>query len=298
MTFEIFMQQLANGISIGSLYALIAIGYTMVYGILRLINFAHGDIFMMAAYFIIFSMVNFNLPWYISTAIVIVVTVLLGVLIEKAAYKPLRNAPRMSIMISAIGVSFLLENLATYLFTGVPKGFPDIPLLTRAINIGNISLSVATVITPIVTIILLFVVLFITNKTKIGMAMRAASIDFETARLMGININRVISTTFVIGSGLAAIGAVLWGSKYPSIYPLMGVMPGLKCFIAAVLGGIGNTTGAVIGGFILGMAEIMLVSFLPSLTGYRDAIAFIILIVVLLVKPTGLLGEKVTDKVW
>lgn len=297
MTFEIFMQQLANGISIGSLYALIAIGYTMVYGILRLINFAHGDIFMMAAYFIIFNMVNFNLPWYISTAIVIVVTVLLGVLIEKAAYKPLRNAPRMSIMISAIGVSFLLENLATYLFTGVPKGFPDIPLLTRAINIGNISLSVATVITPIVTIILLFVVLFITNKTKIGMAMRAASIDFETARLMGININRVISTTFVIGSGLAAIGAVLWGSKYPSIYPLMGVMPGLKCFIAAVLGGIGNTTGAVIGGFILGMAEIMLVSFLPSLTGYRDAIAFIILIVVLLVKPTGLLGEKVTDKV-
>lgn len=297
MTFEIFMQQLANGISIGSLYALIAIGYTMVYGILRLINFAHGDIFMMAAYFIIFSMVNFNLPWYISTAIVIVVTVLLGVIIEKAAYKPLRNAPRMSIMISAIGVSFLLENLATYLFTGVPKGFPDIPLLTRAINIGNISLSVATVITPIVTIILLFVVLFITNKTKIGMAMRAASIDFETARLMGININRVISTTFVIGSGLAAIGAVLWGSKYPSIYPLMGVMPGLKCFIAAVLGGIGNTTGAVIGGFILGMAEIMLVSFLPSLTGYRDAIAFIILIVVLLVKPTGLLGEKVTDKV-
>ena len=297
MTFEIFMQQLANGISIGSLYALIAIGYTMVYGILRLINFAHGDIFMMAAYFIIFSMVNFNLPWYISTAIVIVVTVLLGVLIEKAAYKPLRNAPRMSIMISAIGVSFLLENLATYLFTGVPKGFPDIPLLTRAINIGNISLSVATVITPIVTIILLFVVLFITNKTKIGMAMRAASIDFETARLMGININRVISTTFVIGSGLAAIGAVLWGSKYPSIYPLMGVMPGLKCFIAAVIGGSGNITGAVIGGFILGLGEIMLIAFLPTLTGYRDAFAFILLIVILLIKPTGLMGEKIAEKV-
>ncbi len=272
MTFEIFMQQLANGISIGSLYALIAIGYTMVYGILRLINFAHGDIFMMAAYFMVFSM-------------------------EKVAYRPLRNAPRMSIMISAIGVSFLLENLATYLFTGVPKGFPDISLLTRAISFGNVSLSVVTVITPVITIILLYVVLFITNKTKIGMAMRAASKDFETARLMGININRVISTTFVIGSGLAAIGAILWGSKYPSVIPLMGVMPGLKCFIAAVLGGIGNTTGAVLGGFILGMAEIMLVTFLPSLTGYRDAIAFIILIVVLLVKPTGLLGEKVTDKV-
>jgi branched-chain amino acid transport system permease protein len=297
MTFEIFMQQLANGISIGSLYALIAIGYTMVYGILRLINFAHGDIFMMAAYFMVFSMINFRLPWYVSIVIVIIATVMLGVLIEKTAYKPLRNAPRMSIMISAIGVSFLLENLATYLFTGVPKGFPDIAILTKAISLGNISLSVATLLTPIITIILLNVVLFITNKTKIGMAMRAASIDFETARLMGININRVISTTFVIGSSLAAIGAVLWGSKYPSVYPLMGVMPGLKCFIAAVLGGIGNTTGAVLGGFILGMAEIMLVTFLPSLTGYRDAIAFVILIVVLLVKPNGLLGEKVTDKV-
>ena len=297
ITFETFMQQLANGISIGSLYALIAIGYTMVYGILRLINFAHGDIFMMAAYFMIFSMVNFALPWYIAIIVVIAATVLLGVLIEKVAYRPLRDAPRMSIMISAIGISFLLENLATYLFTGVPKGFPDIAFLTKAISIGNISFSVATLLTPVITIALLYVVLFITNKTKIGMAMRASSVDFETARLMGININKVVSTTFVIGSGLAAIGAVLWGSKYQSIYPLVGVMPGLKCFIAAVLGGIGSITGAVLGGFILGMAEIMLVTFLPALTGYRDAIAFIILIIVLLVKPTGLLGEKVTDKV-
>lgn len=298
MTFQIFLQQLANGISLGSLYALIAIGYTMVYGILRLINFAHGDIFMMAAYFMVFSTVNFGLPWYVSTVMVLLATIALGVLIEKAAYKPLRDAPRMSIMISAIGASFLLENLATYLFTGVPKGFPDIAILTRTVSIAGVSLTIATVITPFVTIFLLYVVLFITNKTKIGMAMRAVSKDFETAKLMGININRVISSTFVIGSALAAIGAILWGSKYPSVMPLMGVMPGLKCFIAAVLGGIGNTTGAVIGGFILGMAEILLVSFLPALTGYRDAIAFIILIVVLLVKPTGLLGEKVTDKVW
>lgn len=297
MTIEIFMQQLANGISIGSLYALLAIGYTMVYGILRLINFAHGDIFMMAAYFMVFSIINFKLPWYVAAVIVITASVALGVLLEKTAYKPLRDAPRMSIMISAIGASFLLENLATYLFTGVPKGFPDIKILTKSVSLGGVSLSIATLITPFVTLILLYVVLFITNKTKIGMAMRAVSKDFETAKLMGININKVISTTFIIGSSLAAIGAVLWGSKYPSVYPLMGVMPGLKCFIAAVLGGIGNTTGAVLGGFILGMAEIMLVTFLPGLTGYRDAIAFIILIVVLLVKPTGLLGEKVTDKV-
>lgn len=297
MTIELFMQQLANGISIGSLYALLGIGYTMVYGILRLINFAHGDIFMMASYFMVFSVINFNLPWYAATVVVIIASVALGVLLEKAAYRPLRNAPRMSIMISAIGASFLLENLATYLFTGVPKGFPDIKLLTNAVNLWGISLSAATIITPFATLILLYVVLFITNKTKIGMAMRAVSKDFETAKLMGININKVISTTFIIGSSLAAIGAILWGSKYPSVYPLMGVMPGLKCFIAAVLGGIGNTSGAVLGGFILGMAEIMLVTFLPSLTGYRDAIAFIILIVILLVKPTGLLGEKVTDKV-
>lgn len=297
MTSELLLQQLANGISLGSLYALLAIGYTMVYGILRLINFAHGDIFMMAAYFMVFSIVTFRLPWYIAIVVVIIVTIALGVLLEKTAYRPLRNAPRMSIMISAIGASFLLENLATYLFTGVPRGFPDIRILTTTVELGSLSLTVATLITPFVTLILLYVVLFITNKTKIGMAMRAVSKDFETAKLMGININQVISTTFVIGSALAAVGAILWGSRYPSVMPLMGVMPGLKCFIAAVLGGIGNATGAVIGGFILGMAEIMLITFLPSLTGYRDAMAFVILIVVLLVKPTGLLGEKVTDKV-
>jgi len=297
MTGQLFLQQLINGISLGSLYALLAIGYTMVYGILRLINFAHGDIFMMAAYFMIFSIMTFKLPWFIAIIIVIVATVALGVLIEKTAYKPLRNAPRMSIMISAIGASFLLENLATYLFTGVPKGFPDIKVLTTAVKLGGLSLTIATLITPFVTLLLLYLVLFITNKTKIGMAMRAVSKDFETAKLMGININKVISSTFVIGSSLAAIGAILWGSRYPSIMPLTGVMPGLKCFIAAVLGGIGNTAGAVVGGFILGMAEIMLVTFLPAFTGYRDAMAFVILIVVLLVKPTGLLGEKVTDKV-
>ncbi len=296
MTSELLLQQLVNGISLGSLYALLAIGYTMVYGILRLINFAHGDIFMMACYFMVFSIITFKLPWFIAIIVVIIATVALGVLIEKAAYKPLRNAPRMSIMISAIGASFLLENLATYLFTGVPRGFPDIKFLTATVKLGSLSLTVATLITPFVTLILLYAVLFITNKTKIGMAMRAASKDFETSKLMGININQVISTTFIIGSTLAAIGAILWGTKYPQVMPLMGVMPGLKCFIAAVLGGIGNTTGAVLGGFILGMAEIMLITFLPSLTGYRDAMAFVILIVVLLVKPTGLLGEKVTDK--
>ncbi len=297
MTFETLMQQLANGIALGSLYALIAIGYTMVYGILRLINFAHGDIFMMAAYFMVFTTINFSLPWYVAIFVTMILTVLLGLLLERIAYRPLRDAPRMSIMISAIGASFFLENLANYLFSGVPKGFPDIKLLTQSVTVGGISLSVGTIITPIITIVSLLILLFLINKTKMGMAMRAVSRDYETSRLMGIKINSVISVTFIIGSVLASIGAILWGTRYPSVMPLMGVMPGLKCFVAAVLGGIGNITGAVIGGFILGMGETMIVSFVPLLSGYRDAFAFIVLIIVLLVKPTGLLGEKVTEKV-
>lgn len=297
MSLEVFIQHFINGLSLGGLYALIAIGYTMVYGILRLINFAHGDIFMMASYFVIFSMVDFGLPWFISLIVIILMTILLGVLIERSAYKPLRDAPRMSIMISAIGVSFLLENLATYLFTGVPKGFPDLPALTKIITIGNISFPMVSFVIPVVTLVLLLILLYIVNHTKIGMAMRAVSEDFETAKLMGVKINFVVGITFAIGSGLAAVGAVLWGTKYPSVFPLMGVMPGLKCFIAAVFGGIGNIKGAVLGGGILGIGESMLVAFLPDLTGYRDAFAFILLIVVLLVKPTGLLGEKATEKV-
>lgn len=297
MTFDIFMQHFANGISLGSLYALIAIGYTMVYGILRLINFAHGDIFMMAGYFMIFAMINFSLPWFIAIPIVIILTVVLGVVTERFAYRPLRDAPRMSIMISAIGVSFLLENLATYLFTGVPRGFPQLSALAKIVTMGKVSLPMGSLVTPIVTVVLLIILLYIVNKTKIGMAMRAVSKDFETARLMGIKIDKVIAITFAIVSFLAAVGGIFWGTKYPSIYPLMGVMPGLKCFVAAVFGGIGSIPGAVLGGLVLGLGETMLVAFLPTLTGYRDAFAFILLIVMLLVKPTGLLGEKITDKV-
>ena len=291
------MQHMINGISLGSLYALIAIGYTMVYGILLLINFAHGDIFMIASYFMIFAMVNFALPLYISIPLVIGMTVVLGMLLERTAYAPLRDAPRMSIMISAIGASYFLENLATYLFTGVPKGYPNITWLTKIINIRGVSFSVVTIITPIVTILLLLGLMYIVNNTKVGMAMRAVSKDYETARLMGIKINGVIASTFAIGSFLAAIGSILWGSRYPSVFPLMGVMPGLKCFIAAVFGGIGNIPGAFLGGMILGISEPMLIAFFPSLTGYRDVFAFVLLILMLIVKPTGLLGEKITDKV-
>lgn len=284
MDLSTLVQHIINGISLGSLYALIAIGYTMVYGILLLINFAHGDIFMMAGYFMIFSVINFGLPFFIAIPLVLILTVLLGIILERTAYRPLRNAPRMSIMISAIGASYFLENLATYLFTGVPKRYPEITWLTKIVTFGDVSFQVVTIITPIVTMILLFGLMTLVNKTKVGMAMRAASKDYEAARLMGIKINWIIGITFVIGSFLAAIGSILWGSKYPSVYPLVGMMPGLKCFIAAVFGGIGNIQGAVLGGLTLGLGEALLVAFIPSMTGYRDAFAFILLIIILIVK--------------
>ncbi|MDI6706484.1 MAG: branched-chain amino acid ABC transporter permease [Bacillota bacterium] len=297
MTPEMFLQHLTNGISLGSLYALVAIGYTMVYGILRLINFAHGDIFMMATYFTFYSIVMFSIPWYVTFILVIIMTGALGMVVEASAYRPLRDAPRISILISAIGASFLLENLAIVIFGGRPKAFPAPELFTKVFMVGSVSVQRLTIIIPVVAVVLLFALLYLINNTKSGMAMRAVSKDHETARLMGVDIDRTISLTFGIGSMLAAVGGMMWGLKFPQIAPLMGVIPGLKCFIAAVVGGIGNIKGAVIGGFILGIGEIMLVALLPSLTGYRDAFAFILLIMILLFKPTGIMGEKITEKV-
>jgi branched-chain amino acid transport system permease protein len=297
MSFDVLSQHITNGISLGSLYALIAIGYTMVYGILRLINFAHGDIFMMATYFAFYAIATFAMPWYLGFLVAIILTGLLGMLIESTAYRPLRSAPKISILISAIGASFLLENIAVVVFGGRPKAFPTPEIFTEVIQIGNVSIQRLTFIIPVVTIVLLAGLVYLINHTKNGMAMRAVSKDHETAGVMGINVNRTISLTFGIGSMLAAVGGIMWGLKFPQIAPLMGIIPGLKCFIAAVIGGIGNITGAVIGGFVLGIGEIMLVALLPSLTGYRDAFAFILLIVILLFKPTGIMGEKISEKV-
>ena len=297
MSFMEFMQHLANGVSLGSLYALIAIGYTMVYGILRLINFAHGDIFMLGAYLTYYAIVFTSMPWYIAFIMAAVITGLIGFLLEKIAYKPLRDAQRITVLISAIGASFFLQNFATVVFGGRPKAFPIPSILNKIINIGGVSINLVTFIIPVITIALLIGLTYIINKTKTGMAMRALSKDYDTARLMGIDVNKIISITFFIGSFLAAVGGIMWGTKYPQLMPLMGSMPGIKCFIAAVIGGIGNIAGAVLGGFILGLGEIMLVAFLPGLTGYRDAFAFVLLIIILLAKPTGLLGEKTTEKV-
>ena len=288
MSLSTLIQHGLTGISLGGAYALIAIGYTMVYGILRLINFAHGDIFMMAGYFMIFAMASF--PWYIAIPITLLATV-----IEKVAYKPLRSAPRMSIMISAIGVSYLLQNLATYLFTALPKGYPEIPVLKKIYQFGDVSASLVTFITPIVTIVLVIILMQLINHTKMGMAMRAVSKDYDTAQLMGIKINNIISYTFVIGSLLAGIGSILYFTDRMTVYPFSGSMPGLKCFVAAVLGGIGSIPGAVVGGFILGMGETILTA--AGYSTFSDAFTFLVLIIMLLFRPTGIFGEKATDKV-
>ena len=293
MSLTTFLQQCLTGISLGGAYALIAIGYTLVYGILRLINFAHGDIFMMAGYFMIFAMAS--LPWFIAIPVTLIVTVVLGVTIERVAYRPLRSSPRMSVMISAIGVSYLLQNLATYLFTALPKGYPEIPFLKKIYQIGGLSASFVTFLTPVLTLVLVYLLILLINHTKIGMAMRAVSKDYETASLMGIKINKTISFTFAVGSLLAGIGSILYFTARMTVFPFSGALPGLKCFVAAVFGGIGSIPGAVIGGFILGLGETALVAMGQST--FSDAFTFILLIVMLLIRPTGLFGEKTTDKV-
>ena len=282
-----------SGISLGGQYALIAIGYTMVYGILRLINFAHGDVFMCAGLMMVFMCAS--LPVYVSIPLMLVLTVLLGFIIERAAYKPLRSAPRMSVMISAIGVSYLLQNLATYITGGLPQMYPSLPGLSSQITIAGTSTKMVTVITPFLVVALVVVLTQLINHTKIGMAMRAVAKDFETSQLMGIQINKVISVTFIIGSFLAAVGSLLYFTNYPTVIPTSGAMPGLKAFVAAVFGGIGSIPGAVIGAFIIGICETLIKG--TSMTVFSDAFTFALLIVILVVKPTGLFGEKATDKV-
>ena len=282
-----------SGISLGGQYALIAIGYTLVYGILRLINFAHGDVFMVAGLFMVY--LSSALPLYVALPLMLVLTVALGFAIERAAYKPLRSAPRMSVMISAIGVSYLLQNLATYVTGGLPKSYPSLPLLADSVTIGGVSTKWVTVITPFLVVALVFALQQLINHTKVGMAMRAVAKDFETSQLMGIKINNVISMTFVIGSALAAVGSMLYFTNYPSIVPLSGALPGLRAFVAAVFGGIGSIPGAVVGAFIVGMSETIIKGSPWSI--FSDAFTFALLIIILVVKPTGLFGEKVTDKV-
>ncbi|MBL3538734.1 branched-chain amino acid ABC transporter permease [Aminivibrio sp.] len=297
MSGSMFFQHLFNAITLGSLYGLIAIGYTMVYGILRLINFAHGEIFMLGAYFIFFAITLLHLPWGLAAVLAVAASSFCGVLVDKIAYKPLRNAPRISALISAIGVSFFIQNLSIVIFTGLPRPVSRPDWLVKVIKFGEIRILPLAIVVPVVTLFLVLGLLWIVYRTKPGLAMRAISKDIETTRLMGVSVNRIISITFGIGSALAAASGIMWALRYPQIHPFMGLFPGLKAFIAAVFGGIGSIQGAVIGGMFLGVIEIMAVAFFPTLSGYRDAFAFVLLIIILLMKPTGLMGEKLEDKI-
>jgi len=295
LDYSFALQQLVYGLTLGCLYGLLAIGYTMVYGVLRLINFAHGDLLMVSAYMAFFGIAIFGLPWPVSFIGSVLLTALLGILIDRGAYKPIRKSPRINALITAIGVSFLLENLGLVLIGGRPKSFPMPSLFSGSIVVGTINIPALSIWIFIITSVLLVLCVLVVKKTRIGIAMRALSRDMETVMLMGIDKDRVISFTFALGSSLAAAGGIMWCMKYPAVEPFMGVIPGLKAFVAAVLGGIGNITGAALGGLILGLAEVLIVAVEPEWSGYRDAIAFFLMIIILLTRPTGILGERLPD---
>jgi branched-chain amino acid transport system permease protein len=299
------LQQLINGLALGSIYALIALGYTMVYGVLRFINFAHGDVFMLGAFagYFFSPMVNRFLPAqsYVGGAIVLLlamaVCAAIGMLIEYLAYRPLRNRPKLTVLITAIGVSLFIEYTCQHkaVFGAAPRKFPDL-IPTTTWHIGGLVLSTNQVIVFVTTVLLLAALTFIVQKTRVGTAMRAVSFNEQAAALMGVNINSIISFTFGLGSALAAAGGILFAMNYASIDPLMGVQTGLKAFIAAVFGGIGNLPGAALGGLILGVVETF-AGGMAGLSNYRDGIAFAILILILIVRPAGLLGKMQAEKV-
>jgi branched-chain amino acid transport system permease protein len=314
---EQFIQQLINGLSVGSIYALIAVGYTMVYGVLKLINFAHGDVFMVGAILTLVLARAFGfvapdgihggtMAFMLCATLSVIVCGILGFVIERFAYRPLRDKPRLNSLITAIGISLLLEFGGQHpkVFGPTPQAFPAgmLPWLSSSsgsasFHIGAVVISYVDALVLSATLFLMIVLTFIVLKTRTGLALRAVSHRFDTAALMGINIDRIISFTFILGSSLAAVAGILFAVKYPKVEPLMGLLPGVKAFVAAVFGGIGNIGGAVVGGLVLGLVEVLVVGYLPSGSQYRDAVAFVILIVILLVKPSGLFGKNVVEKV-
>ena len=293
MTFSLLIAQLINGLQTGSVYALVVLGYSMVYGIIKLLNFAHGDIIMVGAYMVYYAIASFALPPVVAIALAVLVSTLLGVFVEKVAYTPLRSAPRLSLLITAIGVSFLLENGAQLVFGADQKSMD--PMITGSIMLGQINVSYVAIVTIVVSVAIMILLSFVVNKTKAGKAMRAVSEDMGAAQLMGISLNRTISMTFAIGSALAGVGSVLYLCAYTQASPTMGSMLGIKAFVAAVLGGIGSIPGAMIGGFTIGVLEALVAAIGFSM--WKDAAVFLVLIIVLLFKPTGFLGKKIQEKV-
>ena len=290
------LSNLINGISLGSVYAIIALGYTMVYGIAKMLNFAHGDVIMVGAYICFCAMSYLNLPPVVGVVLAMLVCTVLGIVIERLAYKPLRSAPSLAVLITAIGVSYFLQNAALLIWKSDPKVFTsvvDLPSL-RLFD-GELLISSVTMVTVLACVVIMIALTLFTGKTKMGKAMRAVSEDKGAAQLMGINVNSTISLTFAIGSGLAAVAGVLLCSAYPTLMPTTGSMPGIKAFTAAVFGGIGSMPGAMLGGILLGIIEIVSKAYIS--TQFSDAIVFAVLIVVLIIKPTGLLGKKISEKV-
>ncbi|WP_040950460.1 branched-chain amino acid ABC transporter permease [Gorillibacterium massiliense] len=298
---EYHIQQLINGISVGSIYALIALGYTMVYGIIKLINFAHGDIFMVGSFIGLYTVHTLDsalppVPLFLTALIVsMLISAALGVIIERLAYKPLRNASRIAVLITAVGISFLLEYGLMYLVGPQAKGFPEIISKHTYHLFGKVQMDSQQLMIMVATVILMLILVFIVHYTKTGKAMRAVSYDMEAARLMGINVDRTISATFAIGSSLAAAAGVIFGMTYSSIDPLMGIVPGLKAFVAAVLGGIGSIPGALVGGLLLGTIETEVSA--NGFSMWRDGVAFAVLILILIFRPSGILGKNIREKV-
>lgn len=288
------LQQLVNGLILGSVYALLALGYTMVYGIIKLINFAHGDIYMMGAFIGYYLISAFHLNFFVALILTMIITAIIGVIIEFLAYRPLRNSTRIAALITAIGVSFLLEYGMVYLVGGEARAFPQAMTIVNY-HLGPISVTNIQLIILVISIILMLALNFIVKKTKMGKAMRAVSVDSDAAQLMGINVNSTISFTFALGSSLAGAAGVLIGLYYNTMNPLMGMTPGIKAFVAAVLGGIGIIPGAALGGFIIGLLETF--STTIGLSSYKDAVVYVILIVILLIRPAGILGKNIKEKV-
>ena len=291
----IFLDNLINGLSLGSIYAIIALGYTMVYGIAKMLNFAHGDIIMVGAYVAFCGLQYWGFPPVLAFLLAMVVCTILGITIEGLAYRPLRQATSLAVLITAIGMSYLLQNIALMIWGANPKSFPTTFINSTSLHLGKINISSATLITILVSIVIMVLLTLFTSKTKLGKAMRCVSEDRGAAELMGINVNRTISLTFAIGSALAAIAGILLCSSYPILQPTTGSMPGIKAFTAAVFGGIGSIPGAMLGGVLLGIIEIFGKAYISTELG--DAIVFAVLIIVLLFKPAGLLGKPMREKV-
>lgn len=295
MDMSLFLQFLINGIALGSLYSLIAIGYTIIYGVVGLINMAHGDFFMMVAFLTMWGVLQYQLPWYYSFGIAVIIAILLVLLAERVAYKPLRDQ-KTSSFIGAISISFLLQNFFVVVFTARSKPFPHPSILDQVITFGNVALPVVNIAIVIVAAIMFLILSFVVTRTNMGRAMRAVTKDLDASQLMGVNPDRVIAFSFILSIVFAAAGAFMYCSKFPYVDPFTGVIPGLKAFIAAVMGGIGSIPGALVGGFLLGMIEIMLVAFLPTLTQYRDIFTYVLLILFLLFRPGGIFNVKVREE--